>query len=373
MRRMLAIARKEMLHLVRDKRSLIAALGLPAVLMILYGYAVDFDLKHVPFAVVDHDRSPASRRIIESMASIEQFQYLGEIDNPDRAEGLFERHEARLVVVFPPDFESRLLARRPAPVQVLLDGSDANTAASAKAYAEGAISRAGQALVAARLDAFGRHPPDLLEVRTRVLFNPDLVSRNYLVPGLVALSLVLLSALLTSGVVVRERERGTFELLAASPVSAPELIVGKLLPYVGLAAFDVVGAIAVGWAVFGVVPQGSLLLLFGLSTIFVIAALSMGLFFSCVTKSQQVAMLLAFVSTMIPSFLISGFAFPVRNMPVPLQKIAVIFPVTHYLVVVRGIVLKGVGFSVLQGHVLAMAAFAVVAMIAAVRKFRKTL
>jgi ABC-2 type transport system permease protein len=370
---MLAIARKEMIHLVRDRRSLIAALGLPAVLMILYGYAVDFDLKHVPFAVVDHDRTPSVRRIVESMASIEQFEYLGEIDSPDDAESLFERHDARLVVVFPPGFESKLLARQTARVQILIDGSDANTAASAKGYAEGAINKAGQALVAERLDAFGRHPPQLLDVRMRILFNPDLVSRNYLIPGLVALSLVLLSALLTSGVVVRERERGTFELLAASPVSAGELIVGKLLPYVVLAAIDVVGAIGVGWTVFGVVPQGSLLLLFGLSTIFVIAALSMGLFFSCVTKSQQVAMLLAFVSTMIPSFLISGFAFPVRNMPLPLQKIAVVFPVTHYLVVVRGIVLKGVGFSVLAPHVWAMAAFALVAMLAAVRKFTKTL
>ena len=373
MRRLLAIARKETIHLIRDKRSLIAALGLPALLMILYGYAVDFDLKHVPFAVVDFDRSQSSRRIVESMAAIEQFDYLGEIDSADQAEGLFERHEARLVLVFPPDFEERLLARRSSPLQVLIDGSDANTAASAKGYAEGAISQAGRSLVNERLAAYGRRPPPLVEIRLRVLFNPDLVSRNYLVPGLVALSLVLLSALLTSGVVVRERERGTFELLAASPVSASELIVGKLLPYVVLAAVDVVGAVMIGWWVFGVVPQGSLTLLWALSTIFVVAALAMGLFFSCVTKSQQVAMLLAFVSTMIPTFLISGFAFPVRNMPWILQRIAMILPVTHYLVIVRGIILKGVGLGVLVPHVLAMAAFALVAMVAAVRKFKKTL
>ncbi len=373
MRRLWAITRKETLHLVRDRRSLNAALGLPAVLMILYGYAVDFDLKHVPFAVVDHDRSQASRRIVESMASIEQFEYLGEIASADEAESLFERHAARLVVVFPPRFEERLFARRDAPVQVLIDGSDANTAAAAKGYAEGAIGRAGQALVAERLAAYGRRPPALLDVRARVLFNPELVSRNYLVPGLVALSLVLLSALLTSGVVVRERERGTFELLAASPVTAAELIVGKLLPYVVLAAIDVVGAVMIGWWVFGVEPQGSLLLLFALSTIFVVAALALGLFFSCVTKSQQVAMLLAFVSTMIPSFLISGFAFPIRNMPWPLQRIAMVLPVTHYLEIVRGIILRGVGLEDLMPHVLAMAAFAVVAMVAAVRKFKKTL
>jgi ABC-2 type transport system permease protein len=212
-----------------------------------------------------------------------------------------------------------------------------------------------------------------VELRPRVLYNPDLESRRFLVPGLIGIILMMMAALLTSGVVVRERERGTFELLAASPVSAAELLVGKLLPYLALGAFDVVLAVGVGWGVFGVVPQGNLLLLFALAMVFVLCSLSIGLFFSCVAPTQQLAMLLGFVTTVLPTMILSGFAFPVRNMPVFLQGVSQLLPATHFIAIARGIVLKGVGIGPVWDHVVALSVITAVLMRLALKRFRKTL
>lgn len=376
MRRLRAVARKEVVHLLRDPRSLIAALGLPVVLLLLYGYAVDVDLRHLALVAVDHDRSPASRRLTEACAAMPEVDYLGEIDSAARAEALFERRRARLVLVIPPRFEATVRAGGETAVQLLIDGTDGNIAATAQAYAEGALRQAIGRLV--RDEARRRGVPERLlagglEVRPRVLYNPDLESRQFLIPGLVGIILMLLSALLTSGVVVRERERGSFELLAASPVSATELIVGKLLPYFVLAFVDVLVTILLGWWIFAVVPRGSLTLLFALSTFYILCALALGLLFSCLARTQQTAMTLAFMATMIPTMLLSGFSFPIRNMPWLLQQLAVAMPATHYLVIVRGVVLKGAGLEVLWRPALILTVTTLLLLTIAVRRFRKEL
>ncbi len=376
MRRMWAVARKETLHLIRDPRSLIAALGLPVVLLLAYGFAVDFDLKELPFAVVDQDQTASSRRLTESLRHLHHFRYQGHLAAAAEADRWFQQRLGLMVLVVGPGFERALKEGRQAPVQVLIDGADGATAAVAQGYAVGAVSAAGQRLVEREARAQGL-PQTLLrpglDVRTRVLFNPNLESRIFLVPGLVGLILMMLAATLTSGIVVRERERGSFELLAASPVSSLELIVGKLLPYLVLATIDVVVTVGFGWVVFGVVPAGSLLLLFGLSMVFVLAALALGLFFSCAARTQQTAMQLALVTTVVPTMVLSGFAFPVRNMPLPLQYAAQVLPATHYMVITRAIILKGVGIEAIWERALALSVITLLLMRLAVRRFRKTL
>jgi len=376
MRRVRAIARKEWLHLGRDPRSLLAALAMPAVLLLLYGYAVNYDLTELKFAIVDEDRSATSRRLGEVLSSVPGFRCAGGLARADDADAAFQSGWARVVVVFPPGFERRLQTGRESAVQVLVDGSEGTTANIALTYAHGAVSLLGQRQMGQQALVKGLSKQLLaqaVELRPRVLYNPDLESRRFLVPGLIGIILMMMAALLTSGVVVRERERGTFELLAASPVSAAELLVGKLLPYLALGAFDVVLAVGVGWGVFGVVPQGNLLLLFALAMVFVLCSLSIGLFFSCVAPTQQLAMLLGFVTTVLPTMILSGFAFPVRNMPVFLQGVSQLLPATHFIAIARGIVLKGVGIGPVWDHVVALSVITAVLMRLALKRFRKTL
>ncbi len=376
MTRTLAVAHKETLHIVRDPRSLIAALGLPVVLLVMYGFAVDFDLHSLPFAVVDHDASPASRRLIDTCASTHGFRFIGLLPSETDAERLFEQRRALVVLVIPPGFQRHLKSGREAPLQLLLDGADGSTANIAQAYATNAVAAAGRALTQHELLVAGvpKHMlRAVIEVRTRVLYNPDLQSRLFLVPGLIGLILTMLAALLTSGVVVRERERGSFELLAASPVSARELVVGKLLPYFVLATADVVVTVAFGWVVFGVAPQGSLLLLFALALAYVAASLATGLLISCAAATQHTAMQLAIMATVVPTMTLSGFAFPVRNMPLPLQYLSQVLPATHFMVIVRGIILKGVGLTALWLPALKLVVIAAVLITLAIRRFRKTL
>ncbi len=374
MRRLWAVARKEFVHLRRDPRSLIAAVILPVTLLLLYGFAVDFDLKYLPFAVVDHDHTQASRRAIEAVSTIHGFHNIGPLESADEAEEVFARRRAMAVVVIPAGFESDLIGRRPASLQILIDGANSTMASTAVAYLNGAAEAIGARLVVQTLSTTAfRMPRSSVEARVRVLYNPNLRSRVFLVPGLIAIILMLMAALLTSGTVVRERERGSFELLAASPLSPLEMLLGKLLPYWILSALDVVLVVATGWIVFGVAPKGNLLLLFAVSTVFVASALSLGLLFSCIMRTQQLAFLISFITTVLPTMLLSGFAFPVRNMPRPLQLLAQIFPATHYIPVVRAVILKGSGWDVIRIRVAVLTLIATILVWIALRSFRKTL
>ncbi|MBI5835283.1 MAG: ABC transporter permease [Armatimonadetes bacterium] len=376
MRRTRAIARKEWIHILRDKRSLAAVLTLPVVLVLLYGYAVNFDLNALSFALVDDDHSAASRHLAENLSGVRPFVFKGTLANAAEADSVFQRGIARVVVVVPAGFERLLDSGRPSPVQVLVDGSEGTIATIAQTYTVGAISTLGRTLTKAQAQGRGiskRLLEPAIDVRVRVLYNPDLLSRMFLVPGLIGIILMMLAALLTSGIIVRERESGTFELLAASPIGPMELLVGKMLPYLIIGAADVVVAVGMGWAVFGVEPKGSLLLLFALSLVYVLASSAIGLFFSCVARSQQTAMMMAFVATVIPTMILSGFAFPVRNIPLVLQGLSQMLPATHYIAIARGIILKGIGLGPIWWHGLALALLTVFWMRLALRKFSKTL
>jgi ABC-2 type transport system permease protein len=389
----MAVARKEVIHLRRDPRTLAVIFFQPLLLMIIYGYCITFDLANIPFAAWDQDRTAASRAVVESFTQGDRspyFRFAGSVTDPKRIEPLLSRGDVRLVLVIPPGFGRDVAAGRPAKVQALVDGSDSNSAGVALGYASGQLAAHAQAVAASvRGRWHGRAtvagpaegvpaagaptPPEALEVRTRVFYNPDLKSVRFLVPGLIALLLTTLAALLTSTCIARERELGTIESVLISPVQPAEFVLGKLLPYVGIASGDVLLVVGAGGVLFGVWPRGNPLTLAAITALFLVAILAMGLLISTRSPRQQPALVLAMLATMLPTTFLTGFAFPRSNMPLFLQWISWPLPPTQYMIAVRGVFLKGVGWSVLWPQALMLAAVAVLLMRASIRGFRKQL
>ncbi|MGD9495985.1 MAG: ABC transporter permease [Armatimonadota bacterium] len=376
LRRLLAVARAEWTHNYRDARSLGIILLLPIVLLLLYGYSVRFDLRELRFAVEDWDRSEAGAQFVDSLARSDYFRLHALVTQPGEAERLIARGDVRFVLVLPPDFGENLAAGRAGRVQVLLDGADSTSAGVALGYLEAVVGAHSVELARRWAQRTGVPPSALqpaLTVEPRVLYNPELESVNFIVPGLIAVIMTMLAALLTSGCIVREREAGSFEGLAASPIAPAEIVLGKLTPYVFIAIFDVVLSIGVGWLVFGVAPTGSRSALLAASAIYLIASLAIGLLVSSIAHTHQIATMVAFVTTMLPTMLLTGFVFPVRSMPLVLQYIAQIFPATHFLVIIRAIYLKGTGLGLYVHHALALGLIALVLVVAASKAFRKSL
>jgi len=373
-RRVLAVARKEVLHVWRDPRSLGMALAIPALMMFLFGYALTLDVDNVPLAVWDQSGTPESRDLVSRFEGSRYFDVrFGALGYPEIERAILER-EILAAVVIPWDFAARLAASPPAPVQFLLDGSDANTATIVLGYAEGVAQAYSREDAARRAAALGAAQlPDPLEVRSRVWFNEELESKNFIVPGLIAVIMMVIAALLTSLTVAREWEQGTMEQLISTPVTGNELILGKLLPYFALGMIDLVIAVVMGKFLFGVPLRGSVALLFVSSSVFLIGALSMGMLFSIVARSQLLATQLAMMITFLPAFLLSGFVFAIGNMPRPIQVATHVVPARYLVSLLRGIYLKGVGLEVLAGELATLAAFGGAVVFAASRKFRKKL
>jgi len=371
-----AIARKEFIQLYRDWRTLAVVVVLPVLMLVLYGYAINMDVRHLRTAVLDQDRNAAARDLVHAFANSEYFDIVRYLDAPAEIDGVIERGEARLALVIPRGYARDLASGRQAQVQVIIDGSDPTTASLAMGYVSGVVQTySAQVTLAAAARSGIVRPASLqpLDYRPRVWYNPELSSAYFIVPGLIAVILMLLAALLTSMTVVRERERGTIEQLIVSPLLPRELMIGKLVPYIIIAFGDVVLVTVVGRLLFGVPLRGSGVLLLGLSALFVIAALGIGLVISTISRSQQVAMTLAMMTTMLPSFLLSGFVFPIASMPRAIQVITYFIPARYFLVIVRGIFLKGVGAEVLWRQALPLAVFGAVAIIISALRFRKRL
>ena len=369
--RLLAVARKEMIQLRRDTRSLILAFLLPVLLLVLFGYAISWDVRNLRTAVLDGDRSARSRELIETFRASGYFEVVHRLEKPAEIGPLLDRGAIQIALVIPAGFAADIDAGRPAAVQAIVDGSDANTATIALGYAE-AVARSWSARVilhGAPLSSV--RPP--VEAASRVWYNEELVSRNMIVPGLVAAIMAIIAAMLTSLTIAREWERGTMEQLAATPVSRLEVVLGKLLPYIAIGLTDVVVSAVLGVVLFDVPFRGSPVLLLALSSLFLIGALGLGMFISAAAKSQVLATQIAMLATFLPTFLLSGFMFAIEVMPRPLQALSYLIPARYFLVVTRGIFLKGVGFEVLFVQALLMIAFAVVGLGLAVVKFRKEL
>jgi ABC-2 type transport system permease protein len=370
--RIKAIARKEFLHVLRDPRSLIMGLALPMLLLFMFGYALTLDVDRVPLAVWDQSGTTASRDFVARFTGSRYFSLAITASSYPEIERAIDRRDAVLALVVPADFSRRVDAGGTATVQAIVDGSDSNTATIALGYAEFISRSVTRDLTLAGLMRTGGatlHLP--VDLRPRVWFNADLASRNAIVPGLIAIIMMVIAALLTSLTVAREWETGTMEQLIATPITGTELLLGKLAPYVCIGLFDVTLAVVVGRFIFQVPFRGERPLLVVLALLFLLVALCFGVLISVVGKSQFVASQFAMVATMLPAFLLSGFVFPIENMPLAMQVVTHLIPARYFVTILRGLYLKGVGITVLWGETLFLAGFGLLVALLAVQKFRK--
>lgn len=363
--RLLAVARKEVIQLRRDVRSLILAFLLPVVLLVIFAYGISWDVNDIRTAVVDEDGSAQSRALVDAFRSSGYFAVRERPDGPAAVGPLIDRGRVKLALVIPPDFSADLAAGRPARLQAIVDGSDANTATIALGYTQAVVQSYAAALGGAA------RPVAPVRLESRVWYNEQLVSRNMIVPGLVAVIMMIIAAMLTSLTIAREWERGTMEQLASTPVRRAEVVLGKLLPYLGIGLTDVLVTTALGVWLFGVPFRGNLLYLVGASTLFLLGSLGLGLFISAATRSQLLATQLAIVATFLPAFLLSGFMYAIEVMPRGLQVVTLLVPARYFLVVTRGVFLKGSGPAELWVQGLLMLAFAAIGLALATRAFRK--
>jgi ABC-2 type transport system permease protein len=366
--RLWAIMRKEFVQLRRDPRSLVLAFALPVFMLVMFGYAITWDVRDIRMAVVDQDLTASSRDFLSAFSSSGYFRIVRALPDAERAPALFDRGEVRLVIVVPPGFQRDLMHGHGAPVQALVDGADANTATITLAYARATVQTWSQRVVFQ-----GQTLRLPLRAQSRVWYNEELRSRNMIVPGLVATIMMIISAMLTSLTIAREWERGTMEQLAATPVSRLEVVIGKLLPYVAVGLLDVTITVVLGVFLFGVPFRGSALLLAALAFLFITGAMGLGIFISAVARTQIMATQMAMLVTYLPSFLLSGFMFSLDVMPRGLQLVSYLVPARYFLVVTRGIFLKGVGVDVLHTQALLMLVFALAGLGLAVHAFRKEL
>jgi len=372
--RVKAVARKEAIHILRDPRSLIMAVAIPMLLLLLFGYALSLDVDNVPVVVWDQNQSPSSRELISRLNGSRYFSVIHGVSSYHELEHAIDTGEALLALVIPPGFAGRVESGRPAPMQAIVDGSDPNTATIAMGYLDVVTFRYSQgvALRAVRRTR-GQTVQLPLDLRARVWFNADLKSQNYIIPGLIAVIMMVIAALLTSLTIAREWEQGTMEQLIATPVRGRELIAGKLLPYFGIGLFDVALAVMMGEFLFEVPLRGSVALLFAMAAIFLAGALSLGMLISIVTRSQLLASQLAMVMTFLPSFLLSGFMYAVANMPLPVQAISHLVPASYFVTMLKDIYLKGVGLEVFALEAALLTVFGMIIVILANKRFKKRL
>jgi ABC-2 type transport system permease protein len=364
-----ALARKEVIHILRDVRVIYLALGLPVVMLILFGFAVSFDLDRLPVAVVDQDRTPASRRLIEALTSSDSFAVAVRLEDPREVESYFRRGQLKVGLVIPREFGRKLQRGEVAEAQLLLDGADGATTSIAMGYAAG-VSQAESRRLLEKTGLVG----DLgLRDRVRLRFNPGMKSARFIVPGLIAAILAIMAVLLTALTVAREWERGSMEQLFATPVRRIEVVVGKLLPYVVIGMVQVLLVVSMGALVFSVGVAGSLGMLFGAALLFLLGMLGQGLLISVATRNQQVATQIGILSSMLPTLLLSGFLTPVENMPLFLRAIAAVLPARYFIQVLRGVMLKGNGFPELWPELLAMLAFAAAMVALSTARFKRRL
>jgi len=370
----LAIFYKECLHIVRDRRALAAALLLPFVQLMLFGFAIQLDVRNVELGLVDHDRTPASRALVEQICADGAIRVSRRVADEDAMETLLDRGIVRIGLVIPAGFEHRRHAGVDAPIQLLVDGADASFAGQALGHVGGSLQHgmANEIRQTVRVAGGPERLPGI-HLRTRVLYNEALNGTWFIIPGLIAVLLVMLAAMLTSQCVAREYEEDTIEQILISPVSGPVLMLGKLLPYIGVGVAQVITVTMAAVFVFGVPIRGSLVLLSIATLLYLAGAMALGLMLSAVLKSQQVALQISLVATMLPSLLLSGFLFPIENMHPILQALSWLIPARYYIAITRGMFLKGTGLAVLWPEFLAMVLFCTVMLALATSRFRSTL
>ena len=353
MRKVAAVAVKEFRQAGRDTLTLIMLLGVPAMMLLLYGFALNFDVRNVLLAVEDRDRSAASRALVESLVESTYFRIAVELPPNGDIAGVLERREAKAALVIPDRYERTLASGRTAPVQLIVDGSDASTASTILGYVSGLVADKNVRIFTEQ--GSRREPP--IEYRPRVWYNPDLESTQFLVPGLVGFILMLTAVVSMAISVVREKERGTMEQLRVTSLRPFELILGKVIPYLVISLVAAAVIFVAARVLFGVAVRGSYVDLFLATLLYLVGALGWGLFVSSVSDNQAMAFQLGTISSMLPAIFLSGFIFPIRSMPEVLQAVTYVVPARYFLVILRGIVLKGQPLTAYPGDLASLAVF----------------
>ena len=371
--RIAAILVKELRQLGRDPATLAMLLALPLFLLLMFGYAISLDVRHIQLAVLDRDRSEASRDFIQDFLHSEYFDLRAVIDSERQIDRLLDEGTALVALVVPSGFGRAAAAGRAVEVQAIVDGSNGTTAATAIGYVQAlAADWSERALVRALKRAGAAGSRSTVDFRPRVLFNPELRSANFLVPGLIVLILIMSAVMSTALSIVREKERGTMEQLTVSPVRPLELVLGKAVPYFLIGLVSAATILAASRILFGVTVKGSLLDLAGVTVVFLLGCVGFGVLLSTLSDSQQVAFLLSVLLTLLPVFILSGFVFPFRNMPGIIQAVSYILPGRYYLAALRAIMLKGAGFQAYGSQVLALAVFALATSGLSILRLRRT-
>ena len=356
----LAVGRKEFLQIARDRRTLLILVFVPAFFLLLYGYALSFDVRNVPLAIQDRDRSPASRAVVSAFVNSGYFDLVADVASNAAIVDLIDRNVARAVVVVPAGFDRDVQAGVPTSVQLIVNGDNANTATTVVGYGLSIINT-----ISARYELEARAgAPDgpLLVVEPRIWYNPELRSALFLVPGLIAYIAMLTAVVSAALSIVREKEAGTMEQIRMSPIGPASYVLGKTIPYFFVSLASALVILVLAMALFGLPMRGSWVMLLAAISLFLVGALAWGLFVSTVAESQQVAFQMALLSSFLPTLMLSGFIFPISSMPVALQAVTVIVPARYFLVALRAIVLKGAGVAAYWPDLLALALFALAVM-----------
>lgn len=373
LKRMLTITKKEFTHIKRDKASLGIAVMMPIFMLLLFGFAVKSDVNNINFVVYDGSRTMESRELIEGFNNSSYFVVKDIVDSPDEVEKFIDLGKAKAGMVIPPDYSKTIRRGESAEIQILIDGSDPTVARTAVAYSTLISANYSAKIKATELKKLGAMQQTAgIDARPRVLYNPTLESTKFNIPGVIGLILQNITVILTAFAMVREREKGTIEQLIMTPVTPGELILGKLIPYVIIGFYDLILVLVLGNLVFGVGINGSVALLILLGTIFLMCALAMGMLISTISKTQLQAMQ-ASIGLILPSVLLSGFIFPREAMPKVIYYISDLLPLTYFLEILRGIMVKGVGAEYLLKDIIALVALTIVIVAATMAKFRKNL
>ncbi len=373
MKTIIYFIRKEFLQFKRDPKMFALILIAPIVQLIFLGYAANFDVDLVHTAVYDMDKSETSREYLRSFEATGYFSFDYYVDNYDKLTEHIDNADVIMGVVIPRGFEKKVNRRESAQVQAIFDGSDGNSASIAAGYLRGVTQKFSKEIVSDIRDRLGMKvvPVGTIESKTRVWYNPELKTRNFMVPGIVGLLLMIVTLILTSLAIVKEKEIGTLEQLIVTPIKPIQMIIGKLVPFTMLGFVAVILVITAMNVIFGLAVKGSVTLLFTASFIFILSTLGLGLFVSTISKTQQQAMMLAIFTVMMPMVFLSGFAFPIENMPPIIQAITYIIPLRYFMTIVRGIILKGIGVADLWTQLLAMLGLGILILGMSVIRFQK--
>lgn len=375
-RRIIPIMKKEAIHIWRDPRSLYMALGLPMVLLILFGYAITMDVRHVEVGIIDQDGTALSRNFISRVRAGDYFNLRYLASNDTETERLLNEGFVKVFIVIPPDFSRDLAKGKDTAFQLLVDGSNNNRALVSLGYVSRLIQIFATDVLTEKMrrqgGLYGGGFP-MIDPRIRVWYNPELRSANFIVPGLIAVVMTVMTTLLTSLTVAREWENGTMEQLIAGPARSHEIVIGKMLPYFLLGLAQVALVVLAGTLIFKVPLKGNLFVLFVVSAIFLFCGLGIGLLLSIVTGSQQLAYMFSILTTLLPSYLLSGFIFPIKSMPKVIQWISALVPARYFLTTLRGIFLKGYGFGSIWLEISSLSVLSIIIFLTCIKRMKLSL